>query len=380
MPTISPFHVMVKPPGAICSLDCEYCFYLDKEELYPDSSFRMSAALLEVLIRQYIRAQPGPEISFGWQGGEPTLMSVGFFGQAVKLQQQYQRPGTRITNVIQTNGVTLDEDWCRFFAEHNFLVGVSLDGPRQLHNAYRVDKGGRPTFERVMEGITLLKKHDVDFNILTTVNAANAAYPLEVYRFLRDQVGTAFMQFIPIVECAPDGDGTEGSLVTERSVAGQQWGQFLIAIFDEWFEQDVGEVYVQIFGVALAAWADRPVGLCVFEETCGQALAMEHKGDLYSCDHFVDPEHRLGNITDVSLVEMVGSEQQREFGLAKRDTLPRYCRECSVRFVCNGGCPKNRLLRTLYSEPGLSHLCEGYKAFFTHIDEPMQTLAAALNQ
>ncbi len=369
---------MLKPRGAICNLDCAYCYYLSKERLYPGSRFRMASELLETYTRQYIEAQRVPEVTFVWQGGEPTLMGLDFFRLVVEFQQEYRRPGVRIHNALQTNGITLDDEWCRFFRKHNFLLGISLDGPCDLHDAYRVDKGGKPTFDHVMAGVALLKQRGVDFIILATVHAANADHPLEVYRFLRDEVGASFIQFIPIVERDNETGFQEGDKATERSVAGRQCGDFLIAIFDEWVRRDVGRVFVQIFDVALAAWLGQRPGLCIFEETCGTALVMEHNGDLYSCDHFVEPRYKLGNIREISLVEMVGSEQQRQFGLAKRDTLPRYCRECQVRFICNGGCPKNRILRAPDGEPGLNYLCEGYKAFFTHIDRPMQIMAAEL--
>jgi uncharacterized protein len=284
----------------------------------------------------------------------------------------------KILNSFQTNGTTLDDEWCRFFHKHNFLIGLSLDGPRELHDAYRVDKGGGPTHERVMNGAGLLKKHRVEFNILCCVHAANAGHPLEVYRFLRDEVGAQFMQFIPIVERENESDFQEEDRVTPRSVKGQGYGKFLSAVFDEWVRRDVGRVFVQIFDVALAAWVNQPPGLCVFQETCGLALAMEHNGDLYACDHFVEPRYRLGNIQEIPLAQMVGSEQQRIFGQAKSDALPRICRECAVRFVCNGGCPKNRVSRTPDGEPGLNYLCEGYKGFFTHIDRAMGMMAEEL--
>jgi len=257
---------------------------------------------------------------------------------------------------------------------------VSLDGPRELHDHYRVDKGGKGTFDRVIAGIDLLKKHNVEFNILTTLNAANVQHPLDVYHFLRDEVGTPFMQFIPIVERDNATGFQEGDHITPRSVTGRQYGDFLIAIFDEWVRRDVGRVFVQIFDVALAAWVGQRPGLCIFEETCGTALALEHTGDVYSCDHYVEPKHKLGNLQEIPLIELVSSRQQRQFGLAKRDTLPRYCRECPVRFVCNGGCPKDRVLTTPDGEPGLHYLCAGYKAFFTHIDRPMRLMANELRQ
>jgi uncharacterized protein len=319
------FHVMLKPRGAICNLDCRYCYYLSKEKLYPHSQFHMSDNLLEEFTRQYIEAQHVPLVTFVWQGGEPTLMGLDFFRQAVAYQQKYRKEGMHIENALQTNGVTLDDAWCEFLRTNGFLVGISLDGPRELHDFYRVDKGGKPSFERVMGGVHLLKQHGVEFNVLTTVHAANADHGLEVYRFLRDEVQTQFMQFIPIVQRANDSGFQEGNTVTERSVSAAQYGRFLIEIFDEWVHRDVGRIFVQMFDVALAAWVgDRP-GLCVFEETCGAALAMEHNGDVYSCDHFVEPRHLVGNIVDIPLSDIVVSDKQRQFGLAKRDTLPHYC-------------------------------------------------------
>ena len=371
---------MTKPRGAICNLDCKYCYFLKKEALFPGSDFRMSDAVLEEYTRQYIVAQPQPEVSFAWQGGEPTLMGLEFFRKAVEYQAKYRKPGMRILNSLQTNAVTLDEEWCRFFREHQFLLGVSLDGPREQHDAYRIDKGGQPTFERVMRGLRLLQAQGVEYNILTTVHAANADHPLTVYRFLRDEVGARYLQFIPIVERDNESGYQEGNIVTDRSVRADGYGDFLMAIFDEWVRHDVGRVFVQIFDVALAAWAGERAGLCVFEETCGAALAIEHNGAVYSCDHYVEPNYFVGNIVDIPLSEIVVSESQRRFGEAKRDTLPQYCRDCEVRFVCNGGCPKNRIIRTPAGEPGLNYLCAGYRAFFNHIDEPMRYMAAQLRQ
>jgi uncharacterized protein len=378
-PIVPPaFHVMVKPRGAICNLDCHYCFYLSKERLYPNSSFRMGKDLLETYTRQYIDSQRVPEVTFAWQGGEPTLMGVDFFKLAVELQQKYRKPGTRIVNTMQTNGTLLDDDWCRFFHEHDFLIGLSLDGPRELHDAYRLDKGGKPTFDRVMNGLDLLKEHSVEFNVLATVHAANAERPLEVYRFLRDEAGVQFIQFIPIVERANETGFQEGSKVTERSVPAGQYGDFLIAIFNEWVQRDVGQTYVQVFDMVLEAWFSGRASLCIFSDTCGNALALEHNGDLYSCDHFVEPEHKLGNIEKNHLIELVGSRKQRRFGQDKRDNLPQYCLDCQVRFACNGGCPRNRFIQTPDGEPGLNYLCQDYRAFFNHIDKPMRFMAAEL--
>lgn len=372
------FNAMIKPRGAICNLDCKYCYFLKKEKLYPDGSFRMSDETLETYTRQYIEAQRVPDVNFYWQGGEPTLMGLEFFQKAIAYQKKYQRPGILINNIFQTNGTTLDDDWCQFFKANDFLIGLSLDGPRQIHDAYRVDKGGQPTFERVMNGIKLLKAHAVDFNILTTVHGANADQPLDVYRFLRDEVEAQFIQFIPIVERDNATGNQEGDQVTKRSVTGEQYGNFLIAIFDEWVRQDVGKTFVQVFDISLAAWLGQQAGLCIFEPTCGQALAVEHNGDVYSCDHFVEPNFRLGNIHETPLQKLVVLPQQISFGKDKQDKLPNYCRECEVRFVCNGGCPKDRIRKTPDGEDGLNYLCSGYKSFFTHIDRPMQMMADLL--
>jgi uncharacterized protein len=389
----APFHLMTKPVGSLCNLNCSYCFYLEKAHLYPDTSnFRMRPEVLETYIREYIAAQPGPTVSFAWQGGEPTLLGVDFFRQAVALQQRYAR-GKTIENAFQTNGVLLDDAWGAFLAENRFLVGVSLDGPRALHDAHRVDRGNAPTFDRVLAGVALLKKHAVDFNTLTTVHRANVTQPLEVYRFLRE-VGSGYLQFIPIVERAapetetrglwlaepPDSDGASGldRKVTPWSVRPAEYGNFLCRIFDEWVQRDVGRVFVQHFDAALANWTGNPAGICVFSPTCGRALAVEHNGDVYSCDHYVYPRYRLGNLLNESLAGMVESPAQRAFGDAKASTLPAYCRSCSVRFACHGECPKHRFITTPDGEPGLNYLCAAYKRFFQHIDSPMRTMAALL--
>ncbi|MEN8174069.1 MAG: anaerobic sulfatase maturase, partial [Chloroflexota bacterium] len=380
IPNVPPsaFHIMTKPRGAVCNLNCRYCYFLKKESLYPDSSFRMSDEILETYTKQYIEAQSVPEVTFAWQGGEPTLMGLEFFQRAVALQKKYRKPGMRIHNALQTNGTILDDTWCQFFKQNNFLIGLSLDGPQQMHDAYRVDKGGKPTFDKVMLGMTLLEKHRVECNILTTVHAANADKPLETYRFLRDEVGAQFIQFVPIVERKNQSGFQEGFKVTRRSVTGKKYGKFLSAVFDEWVRRDVGSVFVQIFDVALGVWSRHPASLCVFAETCGTALALEHNGDLFSCDHYVEPNYLLGNIQEQDMLKMVGGQKQTQFGLDKRDTLPQYCQQCEVRFICNGGCPKNRIRRTPGGEAGLNYLCEGYKAFFNHIDEPMKLMAKLL--
>ncbi len=377
----SAYHVLAKPSGAICNLDCAYCFFLSKEQLYPGSHFRMSDELLEIYIRQLIDSHRAPEVTIAWQGGEPTLMGLEFYRRAVALEKRYQKPGTTIQNTMQTNGILLTDEWCEFFREHHFLIGLSLDGPPAMHDVYRKDKGGHPTSEKVLRAARLLRQHRVEFNILTTVNAANADHPLEVYRFLRDEVGAQFIQFIPIVERINANGRTgyqEGVTVTERSVTAEQWGRFLITIFDEWVRRDVGTVFVQMFDAALASWVGIPPALCIFAETCGNALALEHNGDLYSCDHFVEPDYLLGNIQRERMIDLVGSAQQRHFGAAKRDTLPRYCRECEVLFACHGECPKNRFVETPNGEPGLNYLCGGYRAFFNHIDRPMRIMAEML--
>jgi uncharacterized protein len=372
------FHLLAKPTGSACNLSCKYCFFLSKKNLYPGSGFRMPDDLMETYIRQYIEAQNVPQATIAWQGGEPTLMGLDFFERSVKYQKLYKKTKMTVQNTMQTNGTLLDDEWCEFFAKNNFLIGLSLDGPRQLHDAYRVDKAGNPTFDRVMKAARLLRKHKVDYNILATVHAANADHPLEVYRFLRDEVKAGFIQFIPIVERDNDTGFQEGDTVTDRSVGAKQYGRFLICVFDEWVRRDVGKTYVQIFDVALAAWAGVPSGICAFSQTCGTALAMEHNGDVYSCDHFVEPKFLLGNIREKSLAGLAGSAKQLKFGRDKLDQLPEYCMECEVRFACNGECPKNRFIKTPDGEPGLNYLCEGYKEFFRHIDAPMRFMANEL--
>ena len=374
----SAFHIMTKPRGAVCNLGCEYCFFLKKELLYPNSKFFMNDEVLEAFTQQYIEAQRVPEVTFAWQGGEPTLMGLDFFERAIYFQNKYRKTGSKINNTLQTNGTLLDDTWCEFFKRHKFLIGLSLDGPRELHDTYRVDKGGGPTFDRVMKGLALLKMHQVEFNILACVNAANAEYPVEVYRFLRDEVEAQFIQFIPIVERDNLTGYQEGTQVTERTISGIKYGQFLIAVFNEWVHSDVGKVFVQIFDVALGVWYGQQAGLCVFGETCGTALALEHNGDLYSCDHFVEPKFFIGNIREKNMLSLVGGEQPAQFGQDKKVKIPKFCLECEVRFICNGGCPKNRILKTPNNEPGLNYLCEGYKIFFKHIDASMKVMAELL--
>ncbi len=370
------FHVMIKPRGAICNLDCAYCFYLTKEQLFPEGSFRMSDAVLESFTRQYIQAQQVPEVTFAWQGGEPTLMGLEFFERAVALQQRYCPPGMKVFNSFQTNATLIDEEWARFFRRHDFLLGVSLDGPANLHDLYRRDKGGAPTHARVLAGIDHLKRHGVQFNILACVNDQTVQHPLEVYCHFRDEIGAHFIQFIPIVEVLDPASGT----ASPRSVSGPAYGRFLNAVFDEWVRRDVGRVYIQIFDTALGIWSGQPAGLCVFAPTCGTGLALEHTGDLYACDHYVTPPYHLGNILQTPLATLVAAPRQVQFGQAKKTALPRQCWECPVLFACRGACPKDRILTTSKGEPGLNYLCAGYKSFFSHIDAPMRHMAELLRQ
>ncbi len=377
-------HVLTKPTGAICNLDCAYCFFLDKELLYPGSQFRMSDELLERYIHQLIESHRSHNVTVAWQGGEPTLMGIDFFRRAIAYQDKHKKPGMTFENTMQTNGTLLNDEWCEFLSEHNFLIGLSIDGPRELHDAYRVDKRGKPTFDKVMHGLRLLQKYGVEYNVLTTVNRANGDYPLEVYRFLRDDVGTTWMQFIPVVERLNEAGVAlyqEGTTVSDRSVKPEQLGNFLITVFDEWVHNDVGKVFVQTFEAATRNWLGlASSGMCFFNPTCGHGPALEHNGDLYSCDHFVEPDYLLGNIHQEHMLDLVGSEQQRKFGRDKLDKLPRYCRECEVRFACHGECPKNRFVLTPDGEPGLNYLCAGYKAFFHYADRPLKILSALLRR
>jgi len=396
----SAFHLLAKPTGPICNLDCEYCFFLSKEMLYPGDRFRMADEMLEEYIRQLLESHRTPQVSIAWQGGEPTMMGLDFFRRSVELVEKHRRPGQQVDYSIQTNGVLLNEAWALFFKENQFLVGLSVDGPRELHDAYRVDKRGHGSFDRVMAGFEHLRASDVDVNVLCTVHAANQSHPLEVYRFFRDVMDIHFIQFIPIVERTTEtmlplanlGWSTErkskrplyvqsGNQVTDRTVDSETFGRFLVAVFEEWLRNgDVGEIFVQHFDVALANWYGEPPGLCIFSETCGLALALEHNGDLYSCDHYVEPDYLLGNILETPMAEMVASERQTAFGQAKRDALPQFCIDCDVRFACHGECPRNRFNHTPDGEPGLNYLCEGYKLFFKHIDPVMRQMSEALAQ
>ncbi|MDN5571089.1 MAG: anaerobic sulfatase maturase [Propionibacteriaceae bacterium] len=390
-----PFSLIVKPTGAACNLDCSYCFFLSKEVLWEAKGQRMSDETLHAWLINFLDAQPDGPVTLGWQGGEPTLRGLDFFRQAVALAEELKRPRQEIQHAIQTNGTLLDDAWGAFLAEKRFLVGISIDGPPELHDHYRVNKAGRGTYDQVIRGWEVLQRHGVDTNILCTVNAVNADHPLEVYRHFRDDLGATFVQFIPIVErVAPgeeavaesgwrDASGTfvlyqqSGDGVTSRTVRPEQYGAFLTAIFDEWVARDVGTVFVQDVDVALGALFGQ-YSLCVHAPECGAAIAMEHNGDVYSCDHFVEPEYRLGNVATDSFGQMLALPQQREFGRSKRTALPRQCIECPVRWACHGGCPKDRFATTRDGEPGLNYLCAGYYAFYSHITPALQRMGTLL--
>jgi uncharacterized protein len=366
-PPPSAFAVQLKPAGARCNLACDYCYYRAKEALYPESDFRMSDALLEAAIREVLAAHPGPDVPIGFQGGEPTLLGLDFFRRAAAYADRHRRPGQRVRWSLQTNGAALDDAWAGFLRRRDFLVGVSVDGPRALHDAFRRDRRGRPSFDAALRGIAALSRHGVAWNALCALHRANAADPVALYRFFRDELGARFVQFIPVVE--PAGRGASA-----RSLDGEAYGHFLCAVFDEWVARDVGRVFVQDFDEALAAFAGLPAGVCVRAPTCGDAVVIEHTGDVYACDHYVDAPHRLGNFAETPLRALLDSEAQRRFGRGKRATLPDACLRCDVRFACHGGCPKDRL------ERGRSWLCEGYRAFFRHVAAPMRRMAQALRR
>ncbi|HEY5528152.1 MAG TPA: anaerobic sulfatase maturase [Thermoleophilia bacterium] len=371
-------HVMAKPTGSACNLACDYCFFRVKERLYPGGPFRMTDEVMEEYVRQYIEAQQGPEVIIAWQGGEPTMMGLDFFRRSVEFAGKYAGPGVTISHTIQTNGTLIDEEWCGFLRDNGFLVGLSMDGPLELHDRYRHDNAGVGSFDRTMQAARLMRDNRVDFNILCSVSAANVEHPREVYRFFRDELGVHWIQFIPIVERVNRDGSTllqQGDSVTERSVDPRQWGAFLIDVFDDWLRRDVGEVHVNMFEAAFASRVGAPALACIFDETCGNAPVLEHNGDLYSCDHFVEPGHLLGNIMETPMSEMLSSDEQARFGADKRDTLPACCRDCAVLFACRGECPKNRFRVAPGGEPGLNYLCEGYKAFFEHIEAPMGAMA-----
>ena len=374
-PFAKPLYVMLKPAGAHCNLACKYCYYLEKNKLYPTAQRHlMSDEMLEQFTREYIEAQTMSQVLFTWHGGEPLLRSIDFYRKALSLQQKYAG-GRHIDNIIQTNGTLLTDEWCEFFAQNHWLVGISIDGPQPDHDHYRLTAAGKPSWKKVMQGIKLLKKHGVEWNAMAVVNAYNANHPLEFYRFFKEN-GCQFLQFTPIVErltrhedgrtLASLADKDEISL-SEASVAPEQWGYFLCAIFDEWVRKDVGKIFVEIFDCTLANWMGVSPGICAYSKECGHAGVMEHNGDVYSCDHFVFPEYKLGNIRDHSLIDMLYGEQQQEFSRLKHSSLPRQCKECDMEFACHGECPKNRFMKDKYGDSGLNYLCPGYYHYYQHV-------------
>ena len=374
-PFAKPLYVMLKPAGAHCNLACKYCYYLEKNKLYPTAQRHlMSDEILEQFTREYIEAQTMSQVLFTWHGGEPLLRSIDFYRKALSLQQKYAG-GRRIDNVIQTNGTLLTDEWCEFFAQNHWLVGISIDGPQPDHDHYRLTAAGKPSWKKMMQGIKLLKKHGVEWNAMAVVNAYNANHPMEFYRFFKEN-GCQFLQFTPIVErLTRHEDGrTLASLadkdeipLSEASVAPEQWGYFLCAIFDEWVRKDVGKIFVEIFDCTLANWMGISPGICAYSKECGHAGVMEHNGDVYSCDHFVFPEYKLGNIRDHSLIDMLYGEQQQEFSRLKHSSLPRQCKECDMEFACHGECPKNRFMKDKYGDSGLNYLCPGYYHYYQHV-------------
>lgn len=374
-PFAKPLYVMLKPAGAHCNLACKYCYYLEKNKLYPTAQRHlMSDEMLEQFTREYIEAQTMNQVLFTWHGGEPLLRSIDFYRKALSLQQKYAG-GRRIDNVIQTNGTLLTDEWCEFFAQNHWLVGISIDGPQPYHDHYRLTAAGKPSWKKVMQGIKLLKKHGVEWNAMAVVNAYNANHPLEFYRFFKEN-GCQFLQFTPIVErqTRHEDGRTLASLadkneipLSEASVAPEQWGYFLCAIFDEWVRKDVGKIFVEIFDCTLANWMGISPGICAYSKECGHAGVMEHNGDVYSCDHFVFPEYKLGNIRDHSLIDMLYGEQQQEFSRLKHSSLPRQCKECDMEFACHGECPKNRFMKDKYGDSGLNYLCPGYYHYYQHV-------------
>lgn len=385
-PFARPLYVMLKPIGAVCNLACDYCYYLEKSKLYQDNPKHiMSDGLLEKFIEEYINSQTVSQVLFTWHGGETLMRPISFYKKAIELQKKYSR-GRTIDNCIQTNGTLLNDEWCRFFKENNWLVGVSIDGPQEFHDEYRRTKQGRPSFVNVMKGIQLLNKHQVEWNALAVVNDFNADYPLDFYRFFKD-IGCHYIQFSPIVEriCKHDDGRTLASVedkdieLSDFSVTPQQWGKFLCAIFDEWVKEDVGTYFIQLFDATLANWMGVQPGICTLAKTCGHAGVMEFNGDVYSCDHFVFPQYRLGNIHSKTLVEMLYSEKQQKFGQDKFDTLPSQCKQCKYLFACNGECPKNRFITTSTGESGLNYLCAGYYQFFDHVAQYMDYMKNELD-
>ncbi len=377
------FQVMIKPTGSNCNLNCTYCYYLEKQKYYPNSNELIEISLLELFIKQHIECQDVPLIQFVWQGGEPTLAGIDFYRNALKIQDKY-KGNKRIENILQTNGVLLNDEWCRFLSVNNFLVGISIDGPEHLHNVYRKNKGGKGTWNEVMRGISLLQKYHVEFNTLTTINDVNVKFPAEVYTFLK-QIGSRYIQFLPVVERIENFalsllSDDESAEITPWSVNAIKFGVFLNTIFDIWVRADVGKIFVQHFDVALANWVGEMPGLCVYSEICGDATALEKNGDIYSCDHYVFPEFLLGNITQMNLKLLLSSQQQVQFGTAKKSELPLICIDCEYRFACHGGCPKLRFTKQEGEKKKLNFLCEGYKNFFEHIHPYMQFMAEELGK
>ena len=385
-PFAKPLYVMLKPAGADCNLACKYCYYLEKNNLYQNSHRHlMSDEMLEQFTREYIEAQTMPQVLFTWHGGEPLMRSIDFYKKALALQKKYSH-GKQIDNVIQTNGTLLTDEWCEFFAKNHWLVGISIDGPQEYHDHYRMTPAGKPSWEKVMQGISLLKKHRVEWNAMAVVNAYNAEHPLEFYHFFRDN-GCQYLQFTPIVERLTEHeDGrTLASLADDReipladaSVTPQQWGNFLCTIFDDWVRHDVGKTFVEIFDCTLANWMGVLPGICAYSKECGHAGVMEHNGDVYSCDHFVFPEYKLGNIREQSLIDMLYGEKQQAFSRLKHTSLPRQCKECDMEFACHGECPKNRFEKDKYGEPGLNYLCQGYYQYYTHVSPYMDFMKREL--
>ncbi len=386
-------HVVAKPIGPICNLDCEYCFYLEKQALFPaEEQYRMSDAVLSAFITNYVTSQPTPVVEFVWQGGEPTLLGVDFFRRVIELQKPFTRQKT-ITNSLQTNGTLLTDEWCRFLKKSNFMVGISLDGPKEVHDRHRRDRTGRGTFDPAIRGLRLLQKHGVEYNVLACVARETAKHPGEVYRFFKGE-GVEFIQFTPVVERMPDASSRQhglrlaGPAVLDRSetqvevapwsVIPEEYGDFLIAVYEEWVRHDVGTVFVMNFEWALNAWIGNPSPVCVHAERCGRSLVVEHNGDVYACDHYVYPVYRLGNVCNDDLAQMVERSLQSGFGTSKETALPRWCRECAVLAACRGGCPKHRFLNTCHSEPGLHYLCAGYRKFFHHIRKYLRVMTTLL--
>lgn len=391
-------HVLAKPSGAACNLNCTYCFFLSKDKLYPGGNSRMSDGMQESYIRQILEPEDAQSVTIAWQGGEPTLMGLEFFRRSIELTGKYRKPGQQILHTIQTNGVLINDEWSAFFRENNFLVGLSIDGPREMHDTYRRTKSGTGSFDSVISAWDVLNRHQVDVNILCTIHAANAEHPVEVYRFFRDELNALFIQFIPVVERTTpallpaanrgwkDMHGDDrplytqnGGIVTDRSVGPLQFGRFMTGVFDEWVKNDVGTVFVQTFDMTLGSFLGQH-NICIFSPTCGSSVCLEYNGDLYPCDHYVEPEYLLGNILEIPIYELASSEKQLKFGQDKLNSLPKYCRECDVLFACHGECPRNRFISAPDGEPALNYLCEGYKLFFMHVDKPMKLMAGLIMQ